>query len=374
MYNEIRNRIMEYPRVFAVIHFFFTPIRVVKEFILRRKLAKNLIRQNRDIKKSDKKIFYFGIPEHNNLGDLAQTFCTNKWIKQNYPDYKIIQLRTRVSFDKAFIRYLKSILNDQDIFIFQSGYCTRDKNPDHIMHLSIMKRFPKQCAIILPQTVKLVSKKEIEKTKLIFSNCEHFLFLARDHISYNKATEFLRKEQIALFPDIVTSMIGHKQIVSQRDGILFCVRNDDEKYYSDEKIHLAVECLHNVTPHIDITDTNIDIDVHTAYNNLKDVIQNKITDFSRYQVIITDRYHGTIFSLIANTPVVIIKTNDHKVTAGYEWFKGIFTEDSIRLAKDLDEAIVMAEQIYQKPKEIQNSDYFYREYYQSKLFKLMEQL
>ncbi len=374
MYNELRNRILEYPHIFEVIRFFFTPIRVAKEFILRRKLAKVLLDQNKDILKSDKKIFYFGIPEHNNLGDLAQTFCTNNWIKKNYSDYKIIQLRTRVSFDKTFIKYLKSILNELDIFIFQSGYCTRDKNPDHLMHLYIMKRFPKQRAVILPQTVKLVSKKEIEKTKLIFSNCDHFLFIARDYISYNKAAEFLRKEQIVLFPDIVTSMIGYGQVFSQRDGMLFCVRNDGEKYYSDEKIHTAIEYLHKVTPHIDITDTNIDMDVQTAYNNLENVIQNKITDFSRYRVIITDRYHGTIFSLIANTPVIIIKTNDHKVTAGYEWFKGIFTEDSIRLAKDLDEAIVMAEKIYQKSKEIQNSDYFYREYYQSKLFNLMEQL
>lgn len=374
MYNEIRNKILEYPRVFEIIRFFFTPIRVTKEFILRRKLAKVLINQNKDIKKNDKKIFYFGIPEHNNLGDLAQTFCTNKWIKQNYPDYKIIQLRTRVSFDKTFIKYLKSILNELDIFIFQSGYCTRDKNPDHLMHLFIMKRFPNQRAVILPQTVKLVSKKEIEKTKSIFSNCNHFLFITRDHISYDKAAEFLHKEQIALFPDIVTSMIGHRQVVPKRDGMLFCVRNDGEKYYSDEKIHTAIEYLHKVTPRIDITDTNIDIDVQTAYNDLEGVIQNKVADFSRYRVIITDRYHGTIFSLIANTPVVIIKTNDHKVTAGYEWFKGIFDEDSIRLAKDLNEAIAMAEQIYQKPRKIQNSDYFYREYYQSKLFELIEQL
>lgn len=47
---------------------------------------------------------------------------------------------------------------------------------------------------------------------------------------------------------------------------------------------------------------------------------------SHYKVVITDRYHGTIFSLIANTPVIIIKSTDHKVTTGADWFKGIYDD------------------------------------------------
>ncbi|WP_082026255.1 polysaccharide pyruvyl transferase family protein [Prevotella pectinovora] len=41
-----------------------------------------------------------------------------------------------------------------------------------------------------------------------------------------------------------------------------------------------------------------------------------LQQFAKYQVVITDRYHGTIFSQIVNTPVIVISSTDHKLRSG----------------------------------------------------------
>lgn len=374
MYNKIREKVIKHKLLFQIIHFFFTPIRIVKEFFIRRKMATQLIAQYSGLQKRDKKIFYFGVPEHNNLGDLAQTYCTREWISANYPNYKVIEIKTRISFDKKFVDYIKQILNINDIFIFQSGYCTRDTNPDHLMHKHIMNNFPNQKAVILPQTVKLKSLKEIEKTKNIFSKCDHLLFLARDTVSYEQAKCFMNLSQLELFPDIVTSMIGkeHKRI--DKAGILLCVRNDDEKFYSDIEIENIIQKLYALTNIVDITDTNSHLCIEETYNNLENIILNKIKTFKKYKVIITDRYHGTIFSLIANTSVIVIKTTDHKVTSGLNWFNGIYDKSSVCFADNLDMAVSLAKDILTNEQIIINNDYFYKTYYEHKLKEKIHKL
>lgn len=376
MYNSIRNTILKrHPLIFELIRFLYTPIRQIKTFIIRRKAANKFLHKYSEIKKDDKKIFYFGIPEHNNLGDLAQTYCTIKWLQNNYPKYKILEVNTNVSFDMKFLSKLNKLLQYDDVFIFQSGYCTQKTHMDHWMHMNILHRFSSQKALILPQTVNLKEINDVTKAKKVFTDCKRLLFLARDHVSYDQAKCFTRKEQLVLFPDIVTTLIGNKwELLCDRKGIAICVRNDDEKFYSDDEINGLVTKLKQVSDRVDLTDTNSSEDVKTTIGNLEFYIREKINSFSEYQVIITDRYHGTIFSLVANTPVIIIKTNDHKVTSGYDWFKNIFDNYSIQMASDLESAYAMAKQIIQEEITINNSDYFLKNFYFTKLKNLFDSI
>jgi exopolysaccharide biosynthesis predicted pyruvyltransferase EpsI len=94
--------------------------------------------------------------------------------------------------------------------------------------------------------------------------------------------------------------------------------------------------------------------------------------FSRYRVTITDRYHGTIFSLAANTPVIVIKTTDHKVTTGADWFKGVY-DDSVFVAESLDHAYELAGKI------LKNYNYpilrsYFKENYYDRLSALVDNL
>lgn len=374
MYDKIRDKIYKNELLFNSIRLFFTPIRVTKEYLARKKMAKKIIEGNRELKTTTNKIFYFGIPEHNNLGDMAQTYCTRKWLDDNYSDYQVIEIRTRASFDKTLIKFIRTILGNEDLFIFQSGYCTRDKNPDHLMHINIMNQFPNQNAVILPQTVKIISEREIKRTKDCFNKCKSLLFIARDSISYNEAKSFVKESQLQLFPDIVTSLIGRMKKSVNKEGVLLCVRNDDEKFYSDMELDTVIHRLKNKRNIVDKVDTNSCLDVWETYKNLDTIIEQKIDSFRKYEVIITDRYHGTIFSLIADTPVLVIKTNDHKVTSGVDWFNGVFDQNSVKLASNLDMACKYAEEILDNHIYVNNTDYFYSSFYLNKLKSIIDKL
>lgn len=89
------------------------------------------------------------------------------------------------------------------------------------------------------------------------------------------------------------------------------IRNDAEKYYSDTEINKLIEYF-SETFKCDKLDTTIRVEPEVIRADLKNYIEGYFEKFAHYKVIITDRYHGTIFSLISNTPVIVIKTKDHK--------------------------------------------------------------
>ena len=89
---------------------------------------------------------------------------------------------------------------------------------------------------------------------------------------------------------------------------------------------------------------------------------NEIDTYAHYKAVVTDRYHGTILSLAAGTPVIIIKTTDHKVTTGAEWFKGVY-DDYVYVADSLDEAYEIAKSVLKKELTNKLPPYFETNYY-----------
>lgn len=369
MYTKIRNFILKNKSLFAVISFLYTPMRELQQHRIRRKLTDNIIATYDEMDMCKNTVFYFGIPEHNNLGDIAQTYCILKWIEENYLYHNILKIRTKAAFDNKLINFIKETWKEGDLIICQSGYCTRYKNLDHLMHKKLAGVFYDKPIVILPQTVNLNNARDVQHTKNVFDKCSKLFFIARDMISFERAKEFVKDRQLGYFPDIVTSLIGRIDIKKNidRQGVLICVRNDSEKYYTDEEISALKESMMEKLEYVDIRDTNSIYSVEYTYSHLDTVIKEMIYDFSKYRVIITDRYHGTIFSLIANTPVIVIKTNDHKVTSGVDWFKDSFDKTAVQLAANLEEAADKAYEVIMQDCKIDNSDYMYQMYYKEKL-------
>lgn len=159
----------------------------------------------------------------------------------------------------------------------------------------------------------------------------------------------------------MTTLIGQYEFNTERNGILFCIRNDSEKYYSDTEINGLMERLSSMEK-CDRLDTTIHVEPHVIRGNLKKFIEDYFHKFSQYKVVITDRYHGTIFSLVANTPVIVIQTKDHKVKTGVDWFKGVY-DDQVYFAENLDAAYDMARKIIGGHLYKKNSRYFEKVYY-----------
>lgn len=310
-------------------------------------------------------IYYFGITAHSNLGDLAQHYCILKWIEENYSSYHLLKVESdaicykRTIFFNFFKKYF---VESKDIILFQSGYCTQDLGGNHpLMHCLIIDAFPNAQILMMPQTVYFQHKKNAHLFSENHNKARHMLFLARDFVSYDKAKELFPKICVKAFPDIVTTLIGLRQYKNLRLGVCFCTRNDGEKLYSDEALERFSDKIRMITRIIQ-KDTTIEDDFLKIRNDLERYIWTEIESYSNYKVTVTDRYHGTIFSLCAGTPVIILKTTDHKVITGADWFKGIY-DDYVYVAEDLDDAYLLCQKVLAKKLNHQLQPHFKAEYY-----------
>lgn len=322
------------------------------------------VREIKERNSTKKKIYYFGIPEHSNLGDLAQCYCIRRYFAKFFQDYDVEEILTRNYMDNSFgLRdYLKSSINEDDLIFFQSGYCTQDiGGREDFMHQMVIQDYPNNKLVMFPQTIHFQNEDRKRLASKVYNQHRKLLFLVRDQVSYKIALQMFPDVCVKCYPDIVTTLIGRYDYSFERKGILLCIRNDSEKFYSDSDIKKLEKYFENIEL-CKRLDTILKIEPDKIYANLKSYIENYFEEFAKYKLVITDRYHGTIFSLIANTPVIVIQTKDHKVKSGVDWFKGIY-DGQVMFADDLEVAKEMAIEIVKRRENVRNGPYFMEHYY-----------
>ena len=99
---------------------------------------------------------------------------------------------------------------------------------------------------------------------------------------------------------------------------------------------------------VTVGDTIIQSKAEEIRRNLFQFVSDMVNRFGEYRLIVTDKYHGLIFSLISNTPVVVLRTKDHKVISGYEWFSRIYP-DRVFFAESEEGLKACIAEIMQKP-------------------------
>ena len=335
-----------------------------KEYNRNKCYAIGAIKKLLEVDITQKRIWYFCVPTHSNLGDQAQACCVEKYFRKFFSDHIVFKLSNNAFdfYEEKILMILKEKIKETDLIFFQSGYTFTGIHPYENMHRKIVENFPYNKIVFLPQTVKFKNQKILENVQNFYGKYDNIYFFARDKISYDiYKSIFPEHRNVHCFPDIVTTEIGNYDFNNnERNGILLCVRNDVEKLYSFQEISLFKEKLQKIAK-VSLSDTNSE----TKENSLKEYwkkIEETIDDYAQYQVIITDRYHGTIFALIANTPVIILKTTDHKVVTGADWFEGVY-EDYVYVVNDLEEASQVAQQIVTGFEYRKLPSYFKEKYY-----------
>lgn len=328
-----------------------------------------------------KKVILFSIPTHPNLGDQAQLMCTEKWIKENFKDYSLLELgHLHIPFDYSikgmFLNIevwqhiiLKLVIRKHDIFIGHSGYFFVDHHGGWYSYEYLLKNWPKNKFVIFPQTVNFYTPAVIDRVGHSFENKPNLTLLCRDEISYLKAKKMFGTTRLLLYPDIVTSLIGTHAYNNYRDGVLFCMRDDIEAFYSPDDIRTLMDNFGSIRK--EKVDTTLKISSKEMRKHRDDLINSMIEKFSTYQVVITDRYHGTIFSAIADTPVIVINSADHKLSSGVKWFVNEGYGDSVQFANSLSEAYDKAILILQKKTTITNPPTFKQKYW-DKLIEILQ--
>lgn len=322
-----------------------------------------------------KTIFLLGEAVWKNMGDQAQTFCIEEWLKQFYREFQLCRLSNFELSTPYFdmLAYLTSNIKKNDLIFFQSGYHTTDMfdgmditgTSQHQMHRKIVQRFPNNKIVFMPQTVNFVSEIEAERTAAIYNSHPDLTFIARDARSYQTAKELFADCKVLCIPDIVNLVIGHiKPSQSGRAGILFCMRErDQESNHSEQTIQqLRTRLEASLSVETEITDTSLDVSVAKIVKNRERYMKQMIQQFSEKKLVITNRYHGVVFSMAANTPVIVLPTKDHKVTEGIKMYPEEF-KPYIRIAYTEEEVLTYAAQILSEPERSALSTVMYERYY-----------
>lgn len=308
-----------------------------------------------------KMVFLFGSPGHTNLGDQAQTYCIKNYCKKNFPKYGILvfTLHRYNSFIRCLLKL--SIRKDDKIFC-HSGYHLTDLYNEQSVYLSLISTFPHRQILIFPQTVYYKNSINLRNTADVLNRHGNVILLCRDEVSYQTAKEHFTNCKLLLYPDIVTSLIGSKRFTNRRDGILFCLRDDVEAYYSNDELQSLIDRFKGM--HTERTDTTLHgITGKEVIKHRDKILMETWEKYSKYQLVITDRYHGTIFSLIAGTPVIVLSSADHKLSSGVKWFPTEIFGDYVSYASSLDDAFEKANKMLATPHAHQLPPYFQENYY-----------
>lgn len=323
------------------------------------------------------KTILIGTPNYTNIGDTAIAEASRIWINDNYKGYAYLQLQEVEYLKVKFL--LKLFIRKNDILFLQGGGNMGDRYPQLESHRrDVVTSFINNRIVIMPVTIyfseSLEGKHELERSVKTYNSHPKLTLLCRDEVSYNFSNEYFNQCKSFCVPDIVCTMkIPKTYSKKNTDKILLCKRNDvellcDIDIFISKVDSLGIDYLFQDT---ELSNKKNELVYKTAFKNYNEQVDDLYTVlncFNNHKLIITDRYHGLVFSYITKTPCIVLDSADHKIKEGIKWFEDcnyIFYigDDLSLLAPKISEALrltdfyssKLVEEAYQRlPKRLLN--------------------
>ena len=277
---------------------------------------KHLQKENSSINR----LYLLNIPSHGNLGDHLLSVAELQFFKDNFPDLLIVPV---TSADLYFsIKLSLSSIRPNDIICITGGGFLGSMYEEEERFLSIIKMFPNNKIVVLPQTIYYENNKRgqiaLQKAINIYKQHKFLYITARDQNTYNILQNTLMKDrntQIAFTPDLGLYLCYKSNF--KRVSILWCMRKDLEKNPNNIDI---INSLKKQTLDTNIIEENTDtyVPYSIPLKNEYEEVLRKVKQFSQARLVITDRLHGMIYSAITETPVIAIDNVSGKVGQVYE--------------------------------------------------------
>lgn len=324
---------------------FFVRVRLKISKILIKKRLHSILR-----KKKSEAIFLIGSPLHGNIGDHAISIAENLLLK-NIKNKQIIEIPGRYYdlFDKEI---KKDVAKEDVIIITGGGFIGSLWINEENMVRSIIKNFPENKIIIMPQTIFFEEtedgQEELKISKKIYENHKDLHIFTREEKSFQYCKEKLEDmKNIYLVPDIVT-YLDYQLPKEKREGILLCLRSDKERVISKDSSDILVNKLKCLK--LPIKETTTVINKNISIRKRNKIFENKINEFKKSKIVITDRLHGMIFAAITATPCIAMDNLSGKVKGVYKWFEKLdyikFIENDSNIEDSVRELLKNEDAIY----------------------------
>lgn len=304
-----------------------------------------IIKNNISKKKRTKPVlFLIGTPNHGNLGDQLIAVAELRWLRDYYSDYEVREFTHENLMRDRNCRMLLSQIKKDDVLLLHGGgnlnvlylNCERIRR-------KIISKCPDNKTVLLQQSIFYEDTEKGRAVKAetarIYNQHKNFTVVARENASYEIAKEMFAPHKVLKYPDMATYLFG-RYLPSKnggRCGVILCIRKDEEKFYSDKYIEKMKDeiATNNI---MSFSDTHIGNAV-LPENRIK-VTQRLINKIANYEVCVTDRFHGVVFSILAGTPCVVLRSSDHKIVEGVKWFKEV---EGVFYAENIDDVPMLVE-------------------------------
>ncbi len=292
------------------------------------KYFENDLRYIREIqsfgKMISKKIVLIGTAEHSNIGDAAIALGEIEFIRNYFPGYDFVEL-SKYDYEKWFSR-IAELIGEQDIiFLHGGGNMGNRYIEEELLRRDVITNFPNNKIVVFPQTISFdvdeKGQKELGLSAEIYNRHQNLMIFTRGRQSLQTACRFF--SNIKSFGTIDMALLLKANFQFQRAGVLLCLRErEDEGRFSKEQQQQIEEMVQKKNLAYDKTTNwnNEDRESNIYKDTRRITVFSQLRNYAKRRVVITDRLHGFIFSVLTKTPCIVLSASDHKIDEFYEYF------------------------------------------------------
>lgn len=280
------------------------------------------------------RFFMFGIPTYNNLGDQMIGFAQKLFFRRNFPQLLYIEI-TEPQTDQA-IAELQKQLRPSDMIGFIGGGNVGSYYLNHERaRRKVFSTFIDNLTVSFPQSVNFnensrQGQRELGLSQEAYGKNPNLTLCARETQTFRRFQRYF--DNNVLFTGDMVLSLDPLPGRGKRDGVLMIMRHDDEKVTGDDLLDKITTVLEESDRSVYQTDTVVPFKVEDGQeddpsrstlklNERWQLFTNKLDEIRAAKVVVTDRLHGMIFSVITQTPVLVFDNSYGKASTSYHnWF------------------------------------------------------
>lgn len=292
---------------------------------------------------SGARILYFDAPVYLNVGDLLiergaeALFAAHGHVPENR--------FSTLDYKRAF-----SLIEPDHVLVFQGGGNMGDLWENHErLRQDVLARFPRNKAIILPQTLHFESEDKLRNASAIYSACEDLTLFLRDERSFLTAQSHVRAK-CYLAPDTAHYLWGDPGFpaFALPQSTLTMTRKDDEASHIQKQsgvdwadiirpVDVGLYKVFNLLMRLPLPDP-VRKRVYAGWHAHRDAIITRcVTYFRQHDTLCTDRLHGMILGVLLGQDITM-RDNSYGKLSSYArlWLSGLVTIETTVAPKSAD--------------------------------------
>lgn len=296
-------------------------------------------------KSAERQLFVIGTAEHPNYGDFAISIAQQLFL-EHYVDGKIIEYSEEEISRPLTYRLIEKQIKPGDIIFLQGG-----GNFGNVYHFhegyrrKVISQFRNNKIVLFPQTMFFTDdeegKKELELSQKTYNAHPDLVLALREKESFHRAQEAFPNAKVIFCPDIVLYLNKTFEKKDSNGKVLMLLRVGKEEKFPQAEKDKFIETLKKDYP--------VEFNDHGCHEKINastrlGLFRSQVELYANYSVVITDKLHGAIFTILSGTPCIMLPTLSHKISSTYSLFQNT---EGYYLAESAEEVCAFARQAVQ---------------------------